>query len=239
MPDFLTMDRQVESIAHLLSCPDDGWPISRTEGGLCCGSCARVFPVIDGNFVELLPSSPISFAEPANEEYRLKYAELLKESIAANGGAAWGAEELTSRSWRRKRERQVEAVSGLLAQEREPHGAVLCDFAAGAGYYTFAYAKQFRWVLHCDLSAVNLNYCRSKARARNLENIVFLRIDYFRPPFRASLDTVICLDTIIRGEEHDRLLLQSIIRSIRSDGIAVVDFHNWWHNPLRRMGLLA
>jgi SAM-dependent methyltransferase len=115
---------------------------------------------------------------------------------------------------------------------------VLCDIAAGAGHYTFAYAQHFHRVLHCDLSLQNLNYARYKARQRNIENIVFLRIDYFHPPFRHSLDVTLCLDTIIRGNEHDRLLLNSIVGTLTPDGKAIVDFHNWWHNPLRRMGLL-
>jgi hypothetical protein len=33
-------------------------------------------------------------------------------------------------------------------------------------------------------------------------------------------------------------LLRSIQRVLMTGGAAVVDFHNWWHNPLRRLGLL-
>jgi hypothetical protein len=52
------------------------------------------------------------------------------------------------------------------------------------------------------------------------------------------MDRILCLDTIIRGKEHDRLLLNAIVGTLSSNGRAIVDFHNWWHNPLRRIGLL-
>ena len=71
-----------------------------------------------------------------------------------------------------------------------------------------------------------------------LENIFFLRVDYFALPFCRSLDRLLCLDTLIRGEDHEKDLLNQIERAISSEGRAIVDFHHWWHNPLRRLGLL-
>jgi hypothetical protein len=46
------------------------------------------------------------------------------------------------------------------------------------------------------------------------------------------------LDTLIRGEGHDSMLLKSIAGCLKPTGRAVIDFHNWWHNPLRRIGFL-
>jgi hypothetical protein len=68
-----------------------------------------------------------------------------------------------------------------------------------------------------------LNYARRKAAERHLENIFFLRIDYFQPPFRHSLDRVLYLDTLIRGEAHDAMLMRSIADSLQPSGKAVID----------------
>jgi SAM-dependent methyltransferase len=233
------MSDTLESIVHLLSCPDDGSCLRRTGDGLHCHECGRQFPMVAENFVELLPIRPASLTLSSNEEYRRTYLQLFSELIGEDSTAmAWGAEESGPRSWIRKRQRQVQAVLFLVTAGADPSRSVLCDFAAGAGYYTFTYAPYFRCVLHCDLSLANLNYCRQRARSRNVSNIMFVRMDYFSPPFRNSLERLICFDTIIRGEEHDRLLLHNLVRSMRPDGKAIIDFHNWWHNPFRRAGLL-
>jgi hypothetical protein len=52
------------------------------------------------------------------------------------------------------------------------------------------------------------------------------------------LDRILCFDTVIRGKDHDRLLLKAIAGCLGTGGTAVIDFHNWWHNPLRRLGIL-
>jgi ubiquinone/menaquinone biosynthesis C-methylase UbiE len=151
---------------------------------------------------------------------------------------AWGAEENVSESWARKRRRQVAMVQQQITEGIRAGESVLCDIAAGAGYYTFAYAHLFRYVLHCDLSVDNLNYASRKARLLGIQNIFFLRADYFALPLRQSLDRILCMDTLIRGDAHDSVLLTNIVRSLGPEGSAIVDFHNWWHNPLRRVGLL-
>ena len=110
--------------------------------------------------------------------------------------------------------------------------------SGGSGYYTFAARDRFEIVLHCDLSVDSLNYTAKRASALGADNMLFLRTDYFRLPFRQSIDRVVCCDTLFGGERHEHLLLSSIHGALRPDGVAVVDFHNWWHNPLRRMGLL-
>jgi len=172
--------------------------------------------------------------------YRQEYLNLFHQKVEWGnaGDIAWGAAELASTSWIRKRQRQVKAVSDLLTEAAASEDITVCDLAAGAGYYTFAYANVFKRILHCDLSPQNLNYSRRRARQLGLNNIFFLRIDYFRPPFKRCLDRIICLDTIIRGHAHDHLLLKAISDALGPVGKAVVDFHNWWHNPLRRLGLL-
>jgi len=129
-------------------------------------------------------------------------------------------------------------VRQVITEGSTPNETVRCDISAGAGYYTFSYAHSFRLVFHCDLSVQNLNYSRRKARSLGIQNIFFLRADYFALPFQQSLDRILCTDTLIRGEEHDRMLLSVIARSLKPSGCAVIDLHNWWHNPLRRLGVL-
>ena len=65
-----------------------------------------------------------------------------------------------------------------------------------------------------------------------------VRADYFSLPFRDSVDVIVCTDSLIRGLDHEVALLKSIRKALTARGRAVVDFHNWMHNPLRRIGIL-
>jgi SAM-dependent methyltransferase len=227
------------AIASLLSCPEDGESLCCVPGELLCPHCARRFPIHRENLAEILPKRPNQLPASVGPTYREAYVRAFEQPFGHDDTAlAWGAEETASESWTLKRRRQVAMVRPLISEGVTPDDSVLCDISGGSGYYTLTFAPLFRFVIHCDLSVENLNYVSRKARALGIENIFFLRVDYFVPPFRHSLDRIICLDTLIRGEEHDSVLLGAIVRSLKPGGHAVVDFHNWWHNPLRRLGVL-
>jgi SAM-dependent methyltransferase len=233
------MSARLQTILELLSCPDDGQPLRLTKAQLLCSGCGRSFPLHGEDLAEILPTRPVQLPISTSAEYRSAYLRLFEQQFKQDSDClAWGAEETATAGWLRKRRRQVSAVLPLITEGAELNTSVLCDIAAGAGHYTFAYAPKFRLVLHCDLSVQNLSYVSRKAREQHLNNILFLRIDYFRPPFRQSLDRLLCLDTLIRGDGHDPMLLKSITRCLKPTGTAVIDFHNWWHNPLRRLGIL-
>jgi SAM-dependent methyltransferase len=133
----------------------------------------------------------------------------------------------------------VRTVLSLLRRdEARFEDRILCDVSAGVGDYTLTYARHFKWVFHCDLSIDALRYALARSRRMGLQNVFFLRVDYFALPFRRSIDRLLCLDTLIRGQDHEKALLKQIEIAISSEGRAIVDFHHWWHNPLRRLGLL-
>jgi SAM-dependent methyltransferase len=233
------MASSFNAIASLLSCPEDGESLRCVPGELLCPRCARRFPIHGENLVEILPRRPYQLSATVSPAYREAYIRAFEQPFCDDDTAlAWGAEETVPESWALKRRRQVAMVRLLISEGATPDDSVLCDISGGSGYYSLALAPLFRLVIHCDLSVDNLNYVSRKARALGIQNIFFLRADYFAPPFRHSLDRIICLDTLIRGAEHDSALLGAIVRSLKPGGNAVVDFHNWWHNPLRRLGVL-
>jgi SAM-dependent methyltransferase len=192
---------------------------------------------VKDRLVDLLPLRPQVLGSSFSRAYQSGYEEEFNRPFGyAESAIAWGAPETVPAQWARIRDRESTLVLRLLDHQAE--STVLCDFSGGAGYYTLRYARHFTIVLHCDLSIASLSYVYRKATALGLTNIYLLRIDYLNPPFLASLPRAICIDTLIRGPEHERLVLRQLSKSLAPDGKAVVDFHNWWHNPLRRMGLL-
>lgn len=232
------MPSRLEEIAHYLCCPDDQGSFSGEAGGLKCSRCGRVYRSTEEGIVELLPREP---AVPVtNREYALAYDRQFHRAFeTGEASMAWGARETISRAAIRKRERQGRAVLSMLKAAGRPLGELgLCDISAGPGDYTLFYARHFKWVIHCDLSPDALRYALSRSRQMGVTNIFFLRVDYFALPFRRSLDRILCLDTLIRGPDHDKALLRQIQCALGPEGRAIIDFHHWWHNPLRRLGLL-
>jgi SAM-dependent methyltransferase/uncharacterized protein YbaR (Trm112 family) len=223
---------------RVLVCPDDRTYLIAAQGGLRCETCGRHFPLLAERVVELLPTR----AGPGplgNELYSESYHDSRAEAFAPNEETApWADPARVGERALEVKARHVEWIKQRLLAAGDGAGLVLCDMSAGPGYYTFEYARSFGCVLHCDLSARALSYAERQARERKLDNVVFLRIDYLRPPFHRSLDRLICFDTLIRGRQHDLALLRAIVASLRPGGEALVDFHNWWHNPIRRIGLL-
>jgi SAM-dependent methyltransferase len=234
------MPFNLNEIAQLLSCPDDGATMAACSRELRCERCRRLYPLLSTNILQLLPLRPLAFPERSGlAPYREGYLrEFFRPAEIRPEAKAWGAPEARSRKWLQLRERQAREVLQFLRSESGETNSVFCDLSAGAGHCTFSAAREYRVVFHCDLSMDALAYASAKARTSHLENIVFVHADYFQPPFRNSIHHLTCLDTLIRGPWHEIKLLQSIRSVLTDDGAAVVDFHNWWHNPLRRLGFL-
>src|SRR5581483_11726143 len=175
-------------------------------------------------------------------ENAVVYRDLVSETVEqahARGDAAspWGDPRSSQSGWIAKREHHA-----LWALERlegdDLAQLTVCDVSGGAGYVTFALASRAKRVVHCDLSAQSIIYVRRRAQELGLSNIYFCRADYLRFPFKHAFDRVVCFDTLVRGWEHERRAIQQISEAVAPGGFALIDLHNWWHNPVRRIGLL-
>jgi SAM-dependent methyltransferase len=232
-------------IARHLCCPDDGAPLVPDARTLRCSRCSRTFRFQEPNLLEILPSkaADISLSE-VPPGYGHAYLQAYSQVWEADGDAKpWGANEtLPPKTVRMRQRHALETLQLLHADSGDASltlaNRVFCDVSAGAGNTTFLAAQRYRLVFHCDLSASAVRYASVNAARMGLENVVILRADYLRSPLCNSVHNLTCIDSLIRGPWHDVRLLTSIRKALAPGGSAVVDFHNWWHNPLRRLGLL-
>ena len=224
---------KLKEITSVLACPVDYSRLEYNSEFFCCLKCGRKYPVLGNNFVELIPESPFSFNSDGAEYWKGYKDEFERGFTWLDDAKAWGRCDLVSDSWAEKRRRQVEQVKSILDPKKS-----VCDVSAGAGTYTFEFAKDFPLVIHCDLSVENLNDVYSQKQQKAVDNFILIRCDYFNLPFNNSLQQLVCTDTLIRGQQHEIALLNSLYRALSDGGRALVDFHNWWHNPLRRLGLM-
>lgn len=188
--------------------------------------------------MELLPNDawkPPHLGDAYGEFYR---REMGRNLTSADPTKAWGNSGILSKRDLRRKSRHRDLVLQILQRQQATRDLVLCDISAGAGFYTLQFAAHFKVIIHCDLSVDNLVHARERARLLDIRNIIFVRADYFRLPMRTLMDKVLCLDSLIRGSDHELAVVKSALGILGPGGEAVLDFHNWWHNPLRRLGLL-
>jgi len=208
-----------------LCCPDDGSNLENSGTKLICTQCRRDFVVHQSGLIELLPKEPYSFKDKASikEDYLFWYKKSFLTPFIENPSAtAWGMKEAFTRGQLVFFEQHINFISKLVPSE-----GVLCDVASGDGKYIQYFAKDHPLVFHCDLSVNDLNYSIIRAWEHGLKNVVFIRCDYLQLPFqRDSLDIVLCLDALVRGWEHEKIILKNIHAVLKNNGIAIADFHS-------------
>lgn len=226
-------------IVRYLCCPDDRSRLVSVADGFRCIRCGRSFGRERQNVIELLPLKPVPISgTDVSPRYREGYVQEFSKPLELREDAkTWGAPEGLSQKAVHLRERQAREMLRLLRGGQSSIPETFCDLSAGAGHCTFEAAKDYPLVFHCDLSADSIAYASSKAARLRVENIVFVRSDYLQLPLRNTIQHLTCLDTLIRGSWHEIKLLASLCQALAPGGRAAVDFHNWWHNPLRRLGL--
>jgi SAM-dependent methyltransferase len=220
-----------------IACPLDGGTLAVDGHVLVCTNCAAEYPLHGDRLADLTPPNRVVLPGSSGDyaaHYLAAAAEPYREGLEH---APWADPGSLNERARNRTLRHVDWSLRVLARSPSPP-SVICDISAGPGNHTFAYARRYPLVLHCDISADALSYALARAERERVDNIVFLRVDYLFSPFPASLDAIVCFDTLIRGPLHEQALLAELLRSVRPGGLALVDFHNWWHNPVRRMGLL-
>jgi SAM-dependent methyltransferase/uncharacterized protein YbaR (Trm112 family) len=232
-------DKKIQIIKEVISCPDCKASLDYKAPAFVCSKCNRSFPVHNDSIIEMLPSHPSSFAFDEKSAYHEKIYHTLfnMQKEQADPEKSWAPPEQVPDNWRKVKMGHVEFVKELLLNSTSSR-RIFCDFTGGSGYYTFELYKLFDWVFHCDLSIESMLYASNKAKKENIENMIFVRTDYFKPPFNNSIDAGFCGDTLIYSPPHEGKLLNGIRQALKEGAVAVIDFHNWWHNPLRRMGLM-
>jgi SAM-dependent methyltransferase len=219
----------------VIACPLDGGALARAGGVLTCGVCAAVYPLAVERLADLTPPRR-ALLPGSSDDYAERYLAAAAERFRDDVERTPWADPATLSE--RDRQRTQRHVDWSLAALRPRAVEVVADISAGPGNHTFALARRYSLVLHCDISADALSHALARAEREGVDNVVFLRVDYLFSPFPASLDAIVCFDTLIRGPLHEQALLEQLLRSVRPGGFALVDFHNWWHNPVRRLGLL-
>ena len=229
---------KIKIIEQYVCCPDCKTKIVFETTNFICTECKREFPYSDG-ILEMLPSQPVHYAFDQRSGYHEKiYTTLFHtKKEEADPEKSWATPELVPAKWLKTKLYHVNFIKNLI-EKNTTQRISFCDFSGGSGYYTFEYHKMFDIIFHCDLSIESMLYTKKRADKQNINNIIFIRTDYTQPPFSGTLDLIYCGDSLIYSPFHEGLVLNGMRQSLKEDGHAIFDLHNWWHNPLKRLGLM-
>lgn len=236
LPPGAALRRVVEN--GVVRCPGDGGPLEWSSTVYRCRDCGTPYPVHGGVLLDARPRLPRFQGEPGGGD-KGAYLKVFHEAFTFDAAAmAWGAAETNPPWWVADKKAQAEAVCRLLLAHNDGDVRVACDVSAGAGHAVTALAARFETVIHADLCVRSLNYAIAAASRHGLANVAFVRADLLLPPFAGSVTNVVCLDTLEYGRAQMEDGLAAIRGALAPRGLAVVDFHNWWRNPVRRLGLM-
>ena len=228
------------SILATLRCPDDGTPLDVRLDHALCHACGRRYSRPSEGVLELVSKEAHATLRDVSGEFWDSYVSTRRQQLQLDSSELpWGAESSVPPAWLRLRCLYTERVVSLASRALPERDAVVADISAGPGYVSFALARRGIPTIHADLSAESVSFAASSFRNDgDPVPMLVVRADYFSLPFRDSVDVIVCTDSLIRGLDHEIALLKSIRQALNARGRAVVDFHNWMHNPLRRIGVL-
>ena len=212
----------LNSTLHFLGCPNDANSLSISNKKLFCNFCKHEFRIIDENIIELLPKTSFEIDTENNttKSYSEYYLDLQKLGHSSDSKKRlWGTKTKTVP------EGFVDTLRNFIFNNSE--NKTVCDVGAGSGDYSLLLAKNSKYVFHCDLDLEAIMFAQKTAKKRGLNNILFIRCDYFSLPFQdESLPSMTCIDILLRGHEHDTKLLTEISKKLQVNGTAILDFHS-------------
>jgi len=211
---------------EMLRCPDDGANVTLEENRLECSRCGRHFNVFKSNFIEMLPSRFLEWGFSKNEKQTVSVEKSYKEIFDREFGwyekpIGWGDFPAANPGYRAFVKAELERIREIIGPS---DGKIAVDVSAGVGNYSIPLSSSVGAMFHCELDVESIQIANSSAEGKN---IFFIRAPYLKLPFCSDVfDYVICTDTLIRGWNHEKMLLTEIYRVLRAGGRAIVDFHN-------------
>lgn len=219
---------KIPTLVELLSCPDDKSSMTLYDNELECNECKRKFH-IDENFLDIRPKNKI---DAVNDEEQITYSDYYTSLFQNGDPGDEGTFGLSSHS-----------VSAGFVTETLNHlkknitsNDVVCDIGAATGDYSVYLAKRCKLMIHCDLDINGLLIARKKAIQEKVNNILFLRCDYFQMPFRSGkIDLSYSIDVVERGILHDKKILKEMSRIVKPRGTLIFDYHTKERTKLTRI----
>ena len=187
------------------------------------------YKVYDDNFIEILPKVWYNITVWSkwlkdNDFYKIQLWKNIDLTIKSN--EAWWIFEKMPRWTRNFVKYEIEYLKKVII--KFPFKKVAIDIAWWCGTYTFELAKIYDLVIHCDLWDKSINYAYHKAKELWINNILFIRCDYFNLPIQKNIaDLIISIDSFDYYSVNDDIkILKDCQKILNNNWIIFCDLHN-------------
>ncbi len=210
----------LESSSKYLACPKDKSELIFTNDGLLCSNCNSKFKVINGNTID--------FISTENEVKQLSNIEGDYESLYSSLISSGSSTEKYRRDQHFSKAPLNNYIKQYLKKLKKLIGTkIVLDIGSGRGDYSLELSKNCELVFHCDLDSQSMNIAREEAKMQKIENILFVRCDYFSLPFKTnSLPCCLNVGNLYHGKEHELKLFNTTLDIVSEGGLLISDFQS-------------
>lgn len=220
---------------NILKCPNTWEDLHIDWDFLINKSGTFKYKIYDDNFIEILPERPyqVDIKSSWIKDNSFYYGQLNKKiNSSLDTSDAWGQFEKFPLWYQIFIKKEIDLIYKY-SKNTSKHIAI--DISAWVWTYTFELAKQYDLVIHFDLRDKSLVYAQNKAKELWIDNILFVRWDWFNFPFQENIaDLIISIDSFIYYDIKDDIMVINNMYSLLNDKwIIFSDFHHskpFFHN---------
>jgi len=202
--------------AEILACPSCGAGLRLEDSGIACSVCGNDFPSTEDGIPLLFWADDSAGARPSVTQAMKSFYE---ETPFPNYDDLDSASAL--------REKAVRGVFARLLDEQIRFGAKVLEAGCGTGQLSnFLGTTWGRTVIGADMCVNSLTLAERFRRANEIDDVAFLQMNLFRPPFRPeSFDLVLC-NGVLHHTSDPLLGFQTLAKLVKVGGFCVIGLYN-------------
>ena len=213
---LISNDYVAENEDALFSCPACQADLEMRGSHFHCQSCAYDFENTDGIDQLYWPNHWEGDKHDVTQEVKAFY----EESPFPNYDEFDNLDSLASKAKR--------GVFARLLDEQIPAGARIIEVGAGTSQLSNFLAIKNRKVIAADLCLNSLRLGRDFAQRHDLQNIRFVQMNLFRPPFKKSGFHLVISNGVLHHTSDPRAGFESIAELVKPGGYILIGLYHYW-----------
>jgi SAM-dependent methyltransferase len=203
--------------ADLFVCPVSGEPLVVTGAGLRAQATGRLYPIEEGIPRFYVPPEPSSDGREVTDLVRAFY----EANPFPNYNDEDTAQTLAARG-------HANLLISVLDAQLAP-GAVVLEAGCGTGQLTnFLGLAGQRTVFGGDICLNSLRLADGFRQQQGIENVGFLQMDLFRPPFRDDSFDMVISSGVLHHTSNARAGFEALLRKVKPGGLILIGLYNYY-----------